>query len=373
MKSQIGTLSSASNEGKVYPIVMAGGSGTRFWPLSRRSLPKQFLSIGTKDSLILETLNRLDTIAPWAQRYVVAGPQHAAQIQAHCPLLPKKQLLIEPCARNTAPCVALAAQHIAKRDPQGIMILLPADHHISDVDAFQQALKKAVEGAQEGKILTLGIVPTRAETGYGYIQYPGGGEVNQSRLSVTRFVEKPPKNLAEQYVASGEYLWNSGVFVFSVARILQEFESQLAPLSQSMKLVYQALVENDDTLYQQTLDHAFETVKPISIDVGIMEAANNLEVIPLSAGWSDVGHWGALNEVYESDEQQNIVLGHPQNIIIDGQRVTLHSDRFTALIGVDDLVVVNTEDATLICSKDRVQDVRLIVDYLHRKQLDKLI
>ncbi len=356
----------------VYPVVMAGGSGTRFWPLSRQHLPKQFLKMGGEDSLIVSTMKRLDALAPWSGRYIVAGEQHASLLKEHCPELPPQNLLIEPCARNTAPCVALAAQHIFQQDPQGIMILLPADHHIQNIPAFQRALTVAVEGAREGKILTLGIVPTRAETGYGYIHYAGGGIVNQSRLAVSKFVEKPPKSIAEQYLASGEYLWNSGVFVFSVQRILKEFQTQLPKLAMAMSKVGEALAQHDLNRYQQVLDQAFLEIRAVSIDVGIMEGADHIEVIPLDVGWSDVGHWGALHEVHKADAQHNILLGHPKHLALDAQHITVQSEKFTAVVGIDDLVVVNTDEATLVCAQDRVQDVRSIVEYLKEQGLKNL-
>lgn len=359
--------------GAVYPVVMAGGSGTRFWPLSRQKLPKQFLKIGGEESLISATMNRLDPIAGWRERYVVAGEHHVDGIKAHCPRLPVPNILIEPCARNTAPCVALAAQHIYVRDPEAIMILLPADHHIADIQAFQTALASAIEGAREGKILTLGIIPTRPETGYGYIQYPGGGQVNHSRLSVTQFVEKPPRRIAEQYLASGEYLWNSGVFIFSVRRILEEFATQLPHLNEQMIPVRMAIESDSQSHYQHVLDQAFLKIKGVSIDVGVMEGADEIEVIPLDAGWSDVGHWGALSEVSELDAQGNVLEGHPDHITIDARDVTIHSQRLTAVIGLEQVVVVNTDDATLVCAQDRAQDVRLVVDCLKKKGITELI
>lgn len=356
----------------VYPVIMAGGSGTRFWPMSRQHLPKQFLNMGSSTSLLSATMNRLDALTPWSSRYVVAGEQHELLVREHCPNLVDQHLVIEPCARNTAPCVALAAQHIYQRDPEGIMILLPADHHIMDVKAFQMALKSAVDGAREGKILTFGVVPTRAETGYGYIQYEGGGIRNQSRLAVNQFVEKPPKSLAEQYLASGEYLWNSGVFIFSVQTILKEFKSQLPDLAQDMSRLGEALASSNPDYYQQVLDQVFLKTKAVSIDVGIMEGAECIEVIPLEAGWSDVGHWGALHEVQPSDSKQNILLGHSEHFVLDASHVTIQSERFTALIGVEGVVVVNTDDATLVCAQDRVQDVRTVVEYLKQRGLKTL-
>lgn len=360
-------ISSAPHALRIYPVVMAGGSGTRFWPLSRRDRPKQFIPIGGQKTLFEETMERLDALAPWSQRYVVAGEGHADTIRQRCPELPESQLLIEPCARNTAPCVALATHHIAQRDPHGLIIVLPADHYIQDVEAFQSALRSAVNGAAEGKIVTLGVIPTRPETGYGYIQYQGRGDPNQSRLPVDRFVEKPPRRVAEEYLASGDYLWNSGVFIFSAQRMLNEIHQQLPALDHAFEPVRDALERADLPQYSAALDHAFSQIRPISIDVGVMEGASQVEVIPLQAGWSDVGHWAAIEEISMVDEQSNILIGHPDHVSIDSTRVTIHSDRLTAVVGLKDIVVVNTVDATLVCHRDHAQSVRDVVEMLKKR------
>ena len=328
--------------------------------------------MGGEESLIAATMSRLTHIAEWADRYVVAGEHHKEGVITHCPSLPEGNLLVEPCARNTAPCVALAAHHIASRDPQGVIILLPADHHISDISAFQTALLSAIEGAREGKIMTLGVVPTRAETGYGYIKYPGGGLDNQSRLSVERFVEKPPKRVAEEYLASGQYLWNSGVFIFGVERILTELTAQLPKLMTSLAPVRAAIEALDEAAYTEALDEAFMEIKGVSIDVGVMEGADELEVIPLRAGWSDVGHWGALSEVNPVDEHHNVLIGHPEHLALNSREVTVYSDRFTAVVGLEGVVVVNTDDATLVCARESAQDVRLVIERLRHKGLKEL-
>jgi mannose-1-phosphate guanylyltransferase len=340
---------------------MAGGSGTRFWPLSRRHLPKQFLAIGGEHPLITSTMSRLDELTEWSHRYVVAGEHHASGVREHCPSLPHTQLLIEPCARNTAPCVALAALHIARRDPDGVMIVLPSDHHIADVDALQRALNAAVAGAHQDKIVTLGVVPTRPETGYGYIRFPGGGVINESRLEVDRFVEKPPRRLAERYLASGEYLWNSGVFIMSARRVLSEIERQLPDLHEALIPVRQALALDQTEIYHAALDEAFMQIKPVSIDVGVMEHADDVEVIPISVGWSDVGHWGALEEVSAPDERGCVLQGQAEHIILDAERVTISSNKVVAVVGVSDVIIVDTPDAALVCHRDQAQEVKRVV------------
>ena len=359
--------------GGVYAVVMAGGSGTRFWPLSRRHLPKQFLAIGGELPLIAATMARLDDIAPWSQRYVVAGEHHAAGVRQHCPQLPADQLLIEPCARNTAPCIALAALHIAQRDPEGVMIVLPSDHHISDVPALRHALESAVIGAAENKIVTLGVVPTRPETGYGYIRFPGGGVINESRLDVDRFVEKPPRRVAERYLASGEYLWNSGVFIMSARRVLSEIERQLPDLNRAFLPVQEALARGDVKRYQVALDDAFAQIKSVSIDVGVIEGADDVEVIPISVGWSDVGHWGALEEVSAVDERGCVSLGRSEHVLVDAERVTVSGDKLIAIVGVSDVIVVDTPDATLVCHRDQAQEVKRVVEELKARGRSELI
>lgn len=359
--------------GEIYAVVMAGGSGTRFWPLSRRHLPKQFLAIGGDQPLIAATMGRLDPLADWSRRYVVAGEAHVEGVREHCPQLPHEQLLIEPCARNTAPCVALSALHVAARDPEGVMIVLPSDHHIGDVPALQRALGAAVEGARHGKIVTLGVVPTRPETGYGYIRFPGGGVVNESRLAVDEFVEKPPRRVAEGYLASGEYLWNSGVFIMSARRLLDEVARQLPDLDAALAPVRDALERGDQEAYQRALDAAFAVIKPVSIDVGVMEGASEVEVIPISVGWSDVGHWGALEEVSPVDERQCVLQGDPDHVILDAERVTVSSVKPVAVVGVSDVIVVDTPDATLVCARDRAQEVKKVVEALRARGREELI
>lgn len=356
----------------VYAIVMAGGSGTRFWPLSRRDHPKQFLAIGGDRPLIAATMDRLDMLTGWERRYVVAGEHHAAGVRQHCPALPQDQLLIEPCARNTAPCIALAALHVVARDPEGVMIVLPSDHHIGDVTALRESLTSAVEGARAGKIVTLGVVPTRPETGYGYIRFPGGGVVNHSRLPIDQFVEKPPRRIAERYLESGEYLWNSGVFIMKAQRLLSEVERQLPDLATALEPVYTALTTSDSTSYQSALDEAFSIIKPVSVDVGIMEGATEVEVIPISVGWSDVGHWGALEEVSAVDERGCIFNGAASHLALDAERVTISSDKFVAVVGVSDVIVVDTPDATLVCARDRAQEVKRVVEALHAQGRSEL-
>ena len=353
-----------------YPVVMAGGSGTRFWPLSRELKPKQFLSIGSTRPLLVETMARFDALAPWSARYIVAGAHHREPISALCAELPNAQLIVEPCARNTAPCIGLVALHIAERDPQGVMMVSPADHCVTDIEAFESATRRATEGARSGKIVTLGVQPNRPETGYGYIQYAGGGQLNHSRHPVTRFVEKPPREIAESYLASGDYLWNSGVFFFSVTRILEEIQAQLPELYAGLQEIRSAI---ETPAYSEVLPRVFSQFRSVSIDVGVMEGAREVEVIPVAFGWSDVGHWDALSEIAPVDPEGNVALGAGSHIVLDARRNIIQSDTPIAVLGVEGLVIVQTDDVTLVCPRERAQDVKRIVAELKARGRADLI
>ena len=244
----------------MYAVVMAGGSGTRFWPLSRRARPKQFLAIGTELPLIAETAARLRPLVPGSHLYVVAGPHHAEPIRQLLPELPAQQLLIEPCARNTAPCVGLAAVHLLARDPSAVMAVLPADHHISDGEGYRRVLRAAAERAREGEIVTLGIRPTRPETGYGYIHYDRDDTLATSDgvevCAVRRFVEKPPREVAARYLETGGYLWNSGMFFFTAERILNDIRRYLPAMAAALDRIGAAIgTDAYDTVLAEQFAH----------------------------------------------------------------------------------------------------------------------
>lgn len=337
---------------------MAGGSGTRFWPLSRKLRPKQLLPIGTESPLIVETAERLDV--PADQLYIVAGRHHEAPIRA---LLPEAQLLIEPCARNTAPCVGLAAIHLRARDPDAVMAVLPADHHISDAPGYRALLDTAERHARRGEIVTLGIVPTRPETGYGYIHYDAEN-LDDGAHPVHRFVEKPPRELAERYLAGGEHLWNSGMFVFTAARILDDIRRYLPDMAEKLETIAAAIGTPE---YDAVLTESFAAVKSVSIDYGVMEHAERITVVPADIGWNDVGHWAAI-----ADFAGELTTGDV--VAIDTEETIVHTDGpLVATIGLRGLVVVATGDAVLVCPRDRAQDVRQIVDRLEQDGREELL
>ncbi len=351
----------------MYAVIMAGGSGTRFWPLSRKHRPKQLLPIGTEEALIVETVKRLSPLLSPEQIMVVAGPQHAEPIAALLPNL--GSLIIEPCARNTAAAIGLAAIHLRHRDPQAVMAVLPADHHIEDGARFRTLLSSAAEQAQAGEIITLGIKPNRPETGYGYIQYQPSGS-GESIYEVKRFVEKPPESLAKRYLSEGDYLWNSGMFVFSAQRILEDLTRFLPELAAGLEEIAGAI---DTSWYEQVLDEIFASFASISIDYGVMEQAERVQVIPAEMGWNDVGHWAAMADFAQADQQGNILRG--PGLLLDSQGCIAHSEdgRLLALLGLEEMVVVSTDDVVMVCPKARAQDVRDLVQKLKERGEERLL
>lgn len=359
---------------------MAGGSGTRFWPLSRRARPKQFLSIGTDEPLIVETVARLAPMVPMDRVRIVAGQHHAGAIREHLPTLKDPSLIIEPCARNTAPCIGLAALHVAREDPDAVMAVLPSDHHIGDGPGFRRLIQAAAERARDGEIVTLGIQPTRPETGYGYIKLADDQpELMTSQgvavETVDRFVEKPDADTAEQYLSSGRFLWNSGMFFFTARNILDAFDRHLPDLMTVLQQIQPALGTPD---YPSVLDEAFARAPSISLDYGIMEPLTQgddptpVRVLAADIGWNDVGHWAALADFAETDDAGNVVSGDA--LVIDGGDNIVHTDGpLLALVGVSGLVVVRTEDAVLVCSRDNAQDVRKIVSALKTDDRESLL
>ncbi len=358
----------------LYAVVMAGGSGTRFWPLSRVARPKQFLAIGTARPLLTETIARLAPLVPTSRVKIVAGERHEAGIRAVCPELGPDALVVEPCARNTAPCVGLAAIHVAREDPDAIMAVLPADHHIGDDAGFRRLVAAAAERARAGEIVTLGIRPTRPETGYGYIHYDrkdtaltgDGVEV----CAVNRFVEKPPRQVAERYLEHGGYLWNSGMFFFTARRILDDIARLLPRLSAALKRIEAAIGTPG---YGDVLAHEYNALESVSLDYGIMEHAERVRVVPADIGWNDVGHWAALSDFADSDAQDNVVQG--ECVLVDAHRTTVHAEPgiTVAAVGTSDLVVVATPDAVLVCDRERAQDVRKVVNALKARGRSDLL
>jgi mannose-1-phosphate guanylyltransferase len=361
----------------LYPVVMAGGSGTRFWPLSRRSRPKQFLALAGDAPLLAATVARLPPLAPADRTYVVCGPQHAAAARRMLPRLPRENFIVEPCARNTAPCVGLASLHVAAKDPRGIVAMLPADHHVARPAGLRDALAAGAQLAERGAIATIGIKPSRPETGYGYLKLgprlAARGAKGKPRLQaykVERFVEKPDVVTAARYLADGSYLWNSGIFVFRADVILDEIRRAMPVLGEQLDAIKRAL---GTPAYARTLRRVFPDCPSISLDYGVMEKSDRISVVPADFGWSDVGSFAALPDVRATDHLGNVAEGDA--MVIDGRNnvVIATKDRPIAVVGIDDVVVVDAGDAVLVCRRDRAQDVRKAVEELSRRGREEIL
>ncbi|MFT3840899.1 MAG: mannose-1-phosphate guanylyltransferase [Myxococcaceae bacterium] len=343
---------------KLYGVIMAGGSGTRFWPLSRKARPKQFLALATKRTMIEETLARLNGLSNPKDCFVVCGALHANPVKKLLKKLPAKNVLVEPEARNTAPAIALAAAHVAARDPNGLVAVLPSDQHVSDVPGFQKAVELAAAVAEQGYIVTLGIKPSRPETGYGYIRVgeplPSGG------CRVAAFVEKPNLETAQQYMVSGEYLWNAGIFIFKASTMLEAFQAHMPELSAATAEIQAAVGTKKEAA---VLKRAWKKMPSQSIDYGVAEKAQNIAVVPGDFGWSDVGSFAALPEVRAKDAGGNVVEGPA--LVIDSQGcVVVASKKPLAVVGMKDVVAVDAGDAILVLPREKSQDVRKVVEAL---------
>jgi len=354
---------------KIIPVVMAGGTGSRLWPLSRESFPKQFLSIDDSGfSLLQQTLQRLSGLegVEVAAPLVICNENHrflvAEQLREIDQLA--TNIILEPVGRNTAPAVALAAHLAAEEDEDSMLLVLAADHLITKVENFHAAIKTAIMHATENNLVTFGIIPGHPETGYGYIKR--GSALSSECFKVDAFVEKPCLEKAVEYLASGEFSWNSGMFMFKTAKFLQELQ-QFSP--EIFSTTQQSVVDSQrDMNFIRVDQEIFKHCPSDSIDYAVMEKTRDAVVIPIDAGWSDVGSWSSLWDVSEKDHLGNVNVG--EIISIDSTDNYISSESaLVATIGLDNLIVVNTNDALLIASKDRVQDVKKVVDELKKRKL----
>ncbi len=360
----------------LFAVIMAGGRGERLWPLSREETPKQFLKLLGEHTLLQQTVERIAPLVSNEDTYVVVGREHVGIVREQLPDLPKKNVIIEPMGRGTAPCIGLAATRLARIDPQGVMIVLPADHAIVDEEHFLRVLNDAASVAEEGThLVTLGITPNRPATGYGYIQAfsplkAGDLGTDCEVLSVERFAEKPDLKTAERFLQEGGYYWNSGMFVWRVDAILREMKEHMPQLHDALRDIEEHAGAPD---YEQNLERTYAGQEANSIDYGVLEKSEHVLVIPTGdIGWSDVGDWSALSEVLETDDVGNLIRA--SHIGVDTSNCTILSKhtsekkRLVATLGISDVVIIDTDDILLVMDKSRAQEVKKILKIHATKQ-----
>lgn len=344
-------------------LVLAGGTGSRLWPRSRRTKPKQFLPLLSKRTMLQETLERVAPLVEPGRVFVVTGEDYAQMVREQLSSVPPSNIILEPGGRGTAPAIGLAAIHMRRSAPDAVMAVLSADHLILRDAAFRTALQAAEAAANEGYLVTLGIKPAFANTGYGYIKC--GDVITQSHglaiHRVGRFMEKPDQQTAEGYIASGDYYWNAGIFVWRTQSFLDAVERYLPRLRDQLNRIQARFGRSS---HHAELTHIWDEVENITVDYGIMERAPNVAVIPVDIGWSDVGDWHTLTSLMSDDESANVVIG--PHVEVDTHSTLIYSDsgRIIATIGLKGFLVVDTGDALLIAPRDRAQDVKKIVDQL---------
>jgi len=346
------------------PIILSGGIGSRLWPLSREHYPKQLLSLLGEQTMLQATISRLQGVPNLAPPIVVCNESHRFLVaeQLRTMSIAPSTILLEPIGRNTAPAAAIAALAAQERDPGGELLLLPADHLIQDIAAFHAAIENAVRLAQQDYLVTFGIVPSHPETGYGYIKAGEGLDIDSTR-KVAAFVEKPDTPTAESYLASGDYFWNSGMFVFKAQRYLDELGQHASEILEACERAFDNINLDLERDFQRLDEHDFAACPSNSIDYAVMEHTQSAAVVSLDAGWNDIGAWSSLWAVSEQDAQGNVQQGDV--ILKDSKNNYLRAEyRLLAVLGVEDLVVVETADAVLVAHKDKVQDVKHIVSHL---------
>ncbi|WOX07278.1 mannose-1-phosphate guanylyltransferase/mannose-6-phosphate isomerase [Microbulbifer pacificus] len=342
------------------PVILCGGTGSRLWPLSREAYPKQFLSLAGNQTMLQATALRLDGLPEVEAPILVCNEAHrfAAAEQLQEVGRAAQSILLEPCARNTAPAIALAALCAMEQGQDPLLLVLPADHVVADTAAFQQSVSAAKKLAEDGLLVTFGIVPTCAETGYGYIR---SGDALECGWKVAEFVEKPDLATAEQYLASGDYNWNSGMFLFRASRYLEELAQHNPAMLDACRAALTGAARDLD--FTRIDAAAFGRCPSVSVDYAVMEKTESAAVVPMQAGWSDVGSWSALWELAERDENDNLLRGDV--LAEDASGCLVHGgDRLVGILGVQDLVVVDTDDALMVAHKGRVQDVKKLVQRL---------
>lgn len=353
---------------KKFGVIMAGGGGTRFWPLSRQATPKQLLNLSGKDLMVNEAIDRLSKTAEKSDIFIVTNQtQVPKMLDATKGRISRNHILSEPSARNTAACVGYAAMEILKKYGDGIMVITPSDAYIKNEEEFTRILGIAVKAAEEkDALVTVGITPTFAATGYGYIKFE---KASQDVLKVLEFKEKPDEATAKKYVESGEYAWNSGMFIWKASTILKNFEKFLPGIYADLCKIGDAMGSDSEF---DVIEKIYPKIESISIDYGIMEKSPDVYVVPGEFGWNDVGSFDMMGVLHEADSAGNITIGDQINIDTKNC-ITYSSGRLVATIGLENIVVIETPDAVLVCDKSKVQDVKKVVEQLKKDRRAELL
>ena len=342
-------------------LIMAGGRGERFWPKSRRNMPKQFLSLtGDGKTMIQLTVERISPLVDLQDIYIATNRNYKSLVREQLPDLPEENILCEPVAKNTAPCIGLGAVHIAKKYDDAIMFVLPSDHLIKYNAMYLDTLTHASEVAEQGEnLVTLGIMPDYPETGYGYIKFMPDRKLGHS-FAVDRFVEKPDLETAKQYLATEQYLWNSGMFIWKISTILGNLERYLPETHAGLCRIKEAIGSPEEN---EVLEREFSAFKSESIDYGVMEKAKNIYTLPGSFGWDDVGSWNAVERIQPTNEYGNVVHGNA--VTVDTKRCIIQGGRkLIATVGLEDIIIVDTDDALLVCEKGEAGEIKKILENL---------
>ncbi len=356
----------------LHAVIMAGGSGKRFWPMSRRKRPKQLLTLVGKKTLVQETVERLGGLVPPDRTHIITNAAHVDVLRTHLPEIPSRNIVGEPVGRDTANCIALSAAIVSATDPDAVIVTLPADHIIRPKQSFQNTVRAAAEVARESdSLVVFGVKPRKASTGYGYIR--AGEKLAELRgipvFRVKQFQEKPNAETARRFLESGDYYWNSGNFVWRSSAILAQLEKHLPETYRAMMAIRAALGTADEA---KVLAREYDKLQRISIDYAVMEKADDVKMIEASYEWDDVGSWGSLENVFTRNKYGSVIIG--KHCGLDTSNcIVLGDEHLVATIGVTDLIIVQTRDATLICHKDRAEEVRKLVDQLEKEGFDSFL
>jgi mannose-1-phosphate guanylyltransferase len=354
-----------------YAVVMAGGSGTRFWPLSRRKKPKQLLELFGTGTLLEQAVDRIRPIIPPERIYVFTNALIAEEVATLLADVPRNQIVAEPASRNTAPTIGVAAHEIAARDPDGMMVILPADQVITKIARFRRVVKAGLKfAAAEGRSVVLGLKPHRPETGYGYVRLgAASGAVDGEKIyAVKSFEEKPPLAVARRYVLSGSYLWNGGMFIWRASTVLQNFESYQPEMARTLSRIQRG----GGIRSTRTMDRLFPSLEKIAIDYALMEKIKNIHAVAADIGWSDVGSWAVAYELQKKNPEANVLPANSLSIGSNGNLV-VSPEKLVVTVGIENVVIVETEDALLVAARDSAQDVGKAVQELDRRGLRQLL